>query len=63
MLLGTSIVLDATTLILIIICLFSLVIKHLFDLSMEGSSMVCIAAFGPGDPGSNPGWFGVSNSK
>ena len=23
------------------------------------SSMVSIAAFGPGDPGSNPGWFAV----
>ena len=25
--------------------------------------MVSIAAFGPGDSGSNPGWFAVSNSK
>ena len=24
--------------------------------------MVSIAAFGPGDPDSNPGWFAVSNS-
>ena len=23
--------------------------------------MVSVAAFGPGDPGSNPGWFAVSN--
>ena len=28
---------------------------------MECSSMVSIAAFVPGDPGSNPGWFAVSN--
>ena len=25
--------------------------------------MVSIAAFGPGDPGSNTNWFVVSNSK
>ena len=25
--------------------------------------MVSIAAFGPGDPGSNPGWFAVSNAN
>ena len=25
--------------------------------------MVSIAAFGLGDPGSNPGWFSVSNSN
>ena len=25
--------------------------------------MVSIATFGPRDPGSNPGWFAVSNSK
>ena len=25
--------------------------------------MVGIATFGPGDPGSNPGWFGVPNSN
>ena len=25
--------------------------------------MVSIAAFGPGDPGSNPGWFARSNLK
>ena len=30
---------------------------------MKCSSMVCIAAFGPGDPGSNPGWFSVLNSN
>ena len=28
---------------------------------MECSSQVSIAAFGPEDPGSNPGWFAVSN--
>ena len=31
--------------------------------SMECSSMVSISTFGPGDPGSNPGWFTVSNSS
>ena len=31
--------------------------------SMECSSMVSIAAFGPGDPGSNPGRFAVLNSN
>ena len=25
--------------------------------------MVSIAPFGPGDPGSNPGWLAVSNSN
>ena len=30
---------------------------------MECSLIVSIAAFGPGDPGSNPGWFAVSTSK
>ena len=30
---------------------------------MECSSMVNIAAFGPRDHGSNPGWFTVSNSN
>ena len=30
---------------------------------MECSSMVSIATFGPGDPGSNPGWFAVMNSN
>ena len=25
--------------------------------------MVSAAAFGPGDPGSNPGWIAVSNSN
>ena len=25
--------------------------------------MVSIAAFGPGDPSSNPGWFAVLNSN
>ena len=30
---------------------------------MECSSMVNIAAFGPRDPGSNPGWFVVLNSN
>ena len=35
-----------------------------FNSSMEEcSSMVSIAAFGPGDPGSHPGWFAVSNSS
>ena len=29
--------------------------------SMECRSMVRVAAFGPGDPGSNPDWFAVSN--
>ena len=31
-------------------------------MSMECSSIVSIAPFGPGDPGSNPGWFAVSSS-
>ena len=30
---------------------------------MECCSMVSIAAFGPEDPGSNPGWFAISNSN
>ena len=30
---------------------------------MKCSSMVSIAAFHPRDPGSNPGWFAVSNSN
>ena len=30
---------------------------------MECSSMVSIAGLCPGDPGSNPGWFAVSNSN
>ena len=30
---------------------------------MERSSMVSISAFGPRDPGSNPGWFADSNSN
>ena len=38
-------------------------IKHLFQASMECGSMVSIAPFGPGDLGSNPGWFAVSNSN
>ena len=32
-------------------------------MSMECCSIVIIAAFGPGDLGSNPGWFAVSNSN
>ena len=35
--------------------------KEQKGLSMECSSMVSIAAFNLGDPGSNPGWFAVSN--
>ena len=31
--------------------------------SMESSSMFRVSAFGPGDLGSNPGWFAVSNSN
>ena len=31
--------------------------------SMECNSMVSMAAFGHGDPGSNPGWFAISNSN
>ena len=31
--------------------------------STECSSMVSVAAFDPQDPGSNPGWFAVSNSN
>ena len=31
-------------------------------LPMKCGSMVSIALFGPGVPGSNPGWFFVSNS-
>ena len=30
-------------------------------LSMKCSLMVSVAAFGLGDPGSNPGWFTVLN--
>ena len=30
---------------------------------MMCSSMVSFAAFGPGAPGSSPGWFAVSNSN
>ena len=30
---------------------------------MECCSMVSVAAFGPGDHGSNPGWFAVLNSN
>ena len=30
---------------------------------MEHSSVVSLAAFGPRDLGSNPGWFSVSNSN
>ena len=37
--------------------------KKWIALSMECSSMVSVAAFGPRDPGSNPGWFAVSNSN
>ena len=29
--------------------------------AMECSSIVSITTFGPGDLGSNPGWFAVSN--
>ena len=29
---------------------------------MDSSSMVSVAALNPRDPGSNPGWFAVSNS-
>ena len=32
-------------------------------LSVECNSMVSIAAFNPGDPGSNPGLFAVLNSN
>ena len=32
-------------------------------ISMECSSMVSIASFDSGDPGSNPRWFTVSNSN
>ena len=39
-------------------------IQQVFEIwSMECSSKVSVAAFGPGDPGSNPGWFAVSNSN
>ena len=31
--------------------------------AMECISMVIKAAFGPRDPGSNPGWFAISNSN
>ena len=30
---------------------------------MECGSMFSVAIFGPGDPGSNPGWFAVSHSN
>ena len=30
---------------------------------LECSSMVSVAAFSPGDPGSNPGWLAVLNSN
>ena len=36
-------------------------VKQVYDQSMECSSMVSIAAFGLGDPGSNLSWFAVSN--
>ena len=32
-------------------------------LHMKCSSMVSVAAFNPGDSGSNPDWFAVSNSN
>ena len=38
-------------------------VKEIKSRSMECSSIVSIAAFGPGDLGSNPGWFTVSNSN
>ena len=31
--------------------------------SMDCSSLVSVAIFSPGDPGSNPGWFAVWNSN
>ena len=33
------------------------------NMSMGCSSMVSKAAFGPGDPGTNPDWFAVLNSN
>ena len=33
------------------------------ELSMECSSMISVAVFGPGDQVSNSGWFAVSNSN
>ena len=38
-------------------------LKCVVPTSIECSSIVSIAAFGPGDPGSNPGWFAVLNSN
>ena len=38
-------------------------LQKVSEATMERSSMVSIAAFGPGDPGSNPGWFAASNSN
>ena len=38
-------------------------VRNQIKWSMECSSMVSVAAFGLGDPGSNPGWFAVSNSN
>ena len=38
-------------------------IKQSLQQSVKCSSMVSIAAFGPRDPGSNPGRFAVSNSN
>ena len=32
-------------------------------MSMKSSSMISVAAFGSGDPGSNPDWEAVSNSN
>ena len=49
------------------ICQYFLDILVIFQIqikaSMECSSMVSMAAFGPEDFGSNPGWLAVSNSN
>ena len=37
--------------------------KGVLLLSWSVCSMVSIATFGPGDLGSNPSWFAVSNSN
>ena len=42
---------------------YNQIVNKLNNWSIECSSMVSIAFFGPGDPGSNLGWFAVSNSN
>ena len=39
------------------------ILKKPSTILMECSSMFGVAAFGPGDPDSNTGWFALSNSN